>query len=149
MLTLNNCTYVVIFINNNTLCGELFASGNRLRTTAGFVLRQSMWCVVAGHNGHWISHRRSSAQRIASNEGFISNTAGTAACVAVVGSTGCAQTNAFRSKMSCKRFRTAADHCHTNTRPLHRPRVQVYPQGTYITYTSCTVWRLKTIGRMQ
>jgi len=86
--------------------------------------------MVVGHNGYRISYWRSSAQWIASNEGFISNTAGTATCLAIVGSTGCAQIDALCGQMSDQRFRTATDHRPTHTRPFRRSRVKVHSQGT-------------------
>lgn len=108
-----------------TECDYCFA-GDRLRTTTGFVLRQPLRCLVVGNNGHRVSYRRSAAQRVAPDEGSISNTAGTAARVAVVRPAGRAQAHAFRRQMSGQRLRTATHHRHTHTRSFHRPRVQVY-----------------------
>jgi len=122
-------TFYLARRNKNTFV--LSCAGDRLRTTTGFVIRQPMRCLVAGHNGHRASYGRSAAQLVASDEGPVPDTAGSAARVAVVRPAGRAQAHALRRQMSDQRLRTAAHHRHTHTRPVRRPRVQVYTQGAW------------------
>lgn len=85
--------------------------------------------MVAGHNGHRVSHRRPAAQWTAPDAGPVPDSAGPAAGAAAVGPAGRAQAHTLRGPLSDQGLRTAADHRHTHPRSVRRPRVEMHTQS--------------------